>query len=118
MAIVETSARRAARGRGNARRRAAPQRTSAGAKFASSAAASIRDLAWSGQHERAIEACTQALATLVDGSAMPIPTQMELLDLRAESYIATGKLDLAAADAASMRQLADAGKAAALKALA
>ena len=41
---------------------------------------------------------------------------MNLLDLRAESYVAQGKLDLAAADAAAMIELAGAEKSPALKA--
>jgi len=115
MAIVETSVCKTARGA--ARRRLAARRSSADStKLLSSAAATIRDLAWRGQHDQAIEACTQALVTLVDGAPLPVPAQMDLLDLRAESYIATGKLDLAGRDAAAMLKLAEAGRTAALKA--
>ena len=61
-----------------------------------------RDLAWAGQHDQAIALCTQALA------ARPLATalQIELLDRRAESLIALGRFDDAAADGALMRRRA------------
>ncbi len=62
----------------------------------------IHDLAWAGQHARAIDLATQALAA----KKIKPAGQMDLLDLRAESYIAQGKLDLAAQDAAAMVKLA------------
>ena len=57
----------------------------------------VRDLAWTGQHAVAIDLATQALAA----PAIALGAQMDLLDLRAESYIAQGKFDLAAQDAGS-----------------
>jgi DNA-binding XRE family transcriptional regulator len=45
-----------------------------------------------------------------------VGTCLDLLDLRAESHIALGKLDLAAADAAAMVRLAAAAKSQALMA--
>jgi len=75
--------------------------------------ARVGELAWTGQHARAIELATQALAAQAlavpgTGGSPPAPTQMDLLDLRAESYIALGKLDMAAEDTAAMVSLADA----------
>jgi murein endopeptidase len=64
--------------------------------------ARVRELAWSGQHAQAIELAAQALTV---EKILPAE-QMDLLDLRAESYIALGKLDLAAEDAAAMASLA------------
>ena len=71
-----------------------------------STAERVSDLAWAGQHAQAIELATAALAT--PGSS--VGSRLDLLDLRAESYIAVGKLDLAAADATAMVRLAAAGK--------
>ncbi|HMU95141.1 MAG TPA: hypothetical protein PKE43_19225, partial [Anaerolineales bacterium] len=65
----------------------------------------IRGLAWTGQHAAAIDSATQALATLGRGDSRVAPTVMSLLDLRAESYIALGKLDLAMKDAKGMKKL-------------
>ncbi|HVM71673.1 MAG TPA: GAF domain-containing protein, partial [Anaerolineales bacterium] len=67
--------------------------------------ARVHALAWTGQHARAIELATQALAA----QKLEPAGQMDLLDLRAESYIAQGKLDLAAEDAAAMFTLANPG---------
>jgi GAF domain-containing protein/CheY-like chemotaxis protein/tetratricopeptide (TPR) repeat protein len=61
-----------------------------------------RELAWAGQHSKAIEVCTRALTH----SKIKPTEQMDLLDVRAESYIAQGKLDLAAQDAAAMVKIA------------
>jgi tetratricopeptide (TPR) repeat protein len=72
----------------------------------------VRELAWTGQHAQAIDLATQALAAAKRKPA----EQMDLLDLRAESYIALGQLDLAAQDAQAMVKLANAEKKAALKA--
>ena len=65
--------------------------------------ARVRELAWGGQHARAIEMATQALAA----PKLQPAERMHLLDLRAESYSAQGKLDLAAEDAAAMLKLAN-----------
>jgi len=73
---------------------------------ASEIIAHVRELAWTGQHARAIELATQALAA----HKIKPPDHMDLLDLRAESYIAQGKLDLAAKDATLMVKLANAQK--------
>ncbi|HNO94798.1 MAG TPA: hypothetical protein PKJ84_11540, partial [Anaerolineales bacterium] len=66
----------------------------------------IRQLAWTGQHAAAIDSATGALTTLGKGDSRVAPTQMSLLDLRAESYIAIGKLDLAMKDAKAMGKIA------------
>ena len=71
----------------------------------------VHDLAWMGQHSRAIELATQALGA----NKIKSPVQMDLLDLRAESYLAQGKLDLAAKDVRSMMKLANIEKLPALK---
>lgn len=61
-----------------------------------------RDAAWNGRHTETITLCTQALTADNLDSA----TQLNLLDTRAESYIARGRFDDAAADAQTMRDLA------------
>jgi GAF domain-containing protein/CheY-like chemotaxis protein/tetratricopeptide (TPR) repeat protein len=72
----------------------------------------IRDLAWTGQHEQAIELATQTLA----GKKVNPKVQMELLDLRAESYIAIDRIDLSGVDSAAMTRLANLEKNPVLKA--
>ena len=72
----------------------------------------IRDLAWAGQHDRAIELATTAL-TVQDLSN---GTRLDLFDLRAESFVAQGDLVRAAADATAMLDLAERAKSAAFKA--
>src|SRR5690349_1113948 len=67
------------------------------------AAAHARELAWTGQHERAVAACTDALANETSPA-----TRLELLDVRAESHVALGRFDDAAADAAAMVEIASA----------
>ncbi len=62
---------------------------------------SIRELAWTGQHAPAIDLATQALSM----PKIKPATQINLLDLRAESYIAIGKLDLAMQDAKAMMKI-------------
>jgi len=62
----------------------------------------VRELAWTGQHASAIDLATQTLST----PKLKPAKQMDLLDLRAESYIAQGKLDLASKDAKAMGKLA------------
>jgi hypothetical protein len=74
-----------------------------------------RDLAWAGQHAKAIEICTQALASKADWQSDP-QLQLDLLDTRAESYIAQLELDTAEKDAALMVKLAKAENKPALKA--
>ena len=65
----------------------------------------VRALAWTGQHAKAIELASQELST----SKLNFDIQMGLLDLRAESFIAVGKLDLASKDAQAMVKLAKDG---------
>ena len=72
----------------------------------------VGDLAWAGQHAQAIELATVTLAT----TGLSVGSRLDLLDLRAESHIALGKLELAAADATAMARLAAAGKSHAFKA--
>ncbi|MFN8400320.1 MAG: GAF domain-containing protein [Anaerolineales bacterium] len=62
----------------------------------------IRQLAWTGQHKLAIDSATQALSR----SRLQRDVEMSLLDLRSESYIAIGNLDLAMKDAKAMGNLA------------
>ena len=67
--------------------------------------AKIRELAWTGQHTQAIELASETLGR----GDRPVASTMDLLDLRAESYIAVGKLDLASKDAKAMMKLAKGG---------
>ncbi|MEO8847998.1 MAG: hypothetical protein ABI440_05140, partial [Casimicrobiaceae bacterium] len=62
----------------------------------------VRELARTGRHDDAIEAATRALAV----AGLPPATQLDLLDLRAESHIARGEIARAAEDAATMRRTA------------
>ncbi len=80
-----------------------------GAGATLSAAGRVRDLAWSGQHAQAIGLATTALAA----TGLAVAAKLELLDLRAESHIATGDLASAAADADAMLALANRAKSAA-----
>ncbi len=93
-----------------ASRRRTEARTAPGAP--PPAAAQIADLAWAGQHAKAIELATSALAA----ARLPVARKLDLLDLRSESHIAQGELDRASADAAAMRELARASGKAALRA--
>src|SRR5215470_6014576 len=111
MAVVENVQRKSAR-KPAARKAAAGLKPSVGP----SVLAEIHELAWTGQHARAIELCTHTLATTPGGKPLAIESQLDLLDMRAESYIALGKLDLAAQDAAAMLDLADREKSPAPKA--
>lgn len=70
----------------------------------------VGDLAWAGQHAQAIELATAALAT----TALTVADRLDLLDLRAESFIAQGHLARASAD--EMLDLANRAKAAGPKA--
>jgi GAF domain-containing protein/CheY-like chemotaxis protein len=72
----------------------------------------VGDLAWAGQHAQAIELATAALAT----TALTVADRLDLLDLRAESFIAQGDLARAGADAAEMLDLANRAKTAGPKA--
>ncbi|HNB36283.1 MAG TPA: hypothetical protein PK414_08685, partial [Anaerolineales bacterium] len=67
----------------------------------------IRQLAWTGQHAAAIDSATEALDRKADWQSAP--QIISLLDLRSESYIALGKLDLAMKDAKAMMKIAKGG---------
>lgn len=62
----------------------------------------VRQLAWTGQHATAIDSASEEL----NKSGLKPDLQMDLLDLRSESYIAQGKLELAMQDAKAMMKLA------------
>ena len=64
-----------------------------------------RELAWQGRHVQAIELATQAL----ERGDQSTDRQMQLLDQRVDSYIAIGKFEEAANDAAAMTRLAETG---------
>jgi GAF domain-containing protein/CheY-like chemotaxis protein len=72
----------------------------------------ISDLAWAGQHGEAIKLASAGLAEPGFGTEH----QLDLLDLRAESFIAQGDLERASVDAAAMLDCADGAKTAAFKA--
>ena len=72
----------------------------------------VGDLAWAGQHEKAVELATAALSAPRSSAAL----RLELLDLRAESRIALTDLDAASADATAMLALARAARSPAFKA--
>ena len=63
-------------------------------------------LQWAGQHEKAIEVCTQALDAIGKGNSRTAQIQMDLLDTQAESYFAQMNFDAAKKDIASMVKLA------------
>ncbi|HEX6792968.1 MAG TPA: hypothetical protein VF304_03880, partial [Casimicrobiaceae bacterium] len=81
-------------------RKRSPKSTLAGENVAASHA---RELAWTGQHERAVAACSDGLVSETSADA-----RLELLDVRAESQVALGRFDDAAADAAAMVEIASA----------
>ena len=72
----------------------------------------VRDLAWAGHHAEAIEQASAALAK----SDLSVENRLDLLDLRAESFIAQGDLERASADADAMLELARGAGTAALDA--
>ena len=76
------------------------------------AVAEVGDLAWAGHHARAIELATTALAAAGANAAL----KLDLVDLRAESFVALGELERAAADAATMLDIARAARKPALRA--
>ncbi|HTP47404.1 MAG TPA: GAF domain-containing protein, partial [Casimicrobiaceae bacterium] len=101
MAIVDTATRKRP-----ARRRLEGKPAPAAQLSSPDGAAAARDLAWTGQHAKAIDACTAALLAIEHAGRSKIAERLTLLDLRAESYIALGKLDHAARDAERMIQVA------------
>jgi len=74
-------------------------KVSAGKDEKSKIVEQVSQLAWTGQHLKAVELATHRL----DESKIKLSEQINLLDLRAESYIALGKLDLAAQDVKGMQ---------------
>src|SRR5215208_7025531 len=72
----------------------------------------VRELAWAGKHEQAIELASQTLAM----SGLKSDLRMDLLDLRAESYLAQVNIDAAQKDVTLMLKLARAENKPALKA--
>ena len=68
----------------------------------SSTAQQVGDLAWAGQHAQAIALASAALSK----SGLATGHRLDLLDLRAESFIAQGDLQSASADAKAMLELA------------
>src|SRR5438477_6843790 len=77
-----------------------------------STAERVSDLAWAGQHAQAIELATAALAA----TGLSVGSRLDLLDLRAESFIAQGDVVRAGADATEMVDLAERARTAAFKA--
>ena len=74
--------------------------------------ARVSELAWTGHHAEAIEHASAALAK----SDLSVESRVDLLDLRAESFIAQGDLKRATADADAMLALAKRAGTAALSA--
>ncbi|NJC96047.1 MAG: GAF domain-containing protein [Anaerolineae bacterium] len=67
-----------------------------------------REHQWAGQHEKAIEVCTQALDAIGQGNSRTAQIQMDLLGIRAESHIARINMDGLQKDAKVMMQIANA----------
>ncbi|HEY2968303.1 MAG TPA: GAF domain-containing protein, partial [Casimicrobiaceae bacterium] len=86
--------------------------TEAHARTTVSTAEQVRDLAWAGAHAQAVELATAALAV----PGLSLGSQLDLLDLRSECFIAQGDLKRASADTDAMLDLADRGKTTAFKA--
>ncbi|MCC7118123.1 MAG: GAF domain-containing protein [Anaerolineales bacterium] len=61
----------------------------------------VRQLAWTGQHAAAVDSASKELSR----SGLKPDLQMDLFDLRSESYIALGNLDLAMKDAKAMMKM-------------
>jgi GAF domain-containing protein/CheY-like chemotaxis protein/tetratricopeptide (TPR) repeat protein len=76
------------------------------------AAERVSDLQWAGQHAQAVERATAALAE----AGLDVGNRLDLLDLRAESFIAQGDLDRASGDADAMLELAERSRTPAFKA--
>ena len=72
----------------------------------------VQELAWTGQHAQAIELATQTL----NMSGLKPDLQMDLLDLRAESYFALLNVDAAEKDVKQMERIAKLENKPALKA--
>jgi GAF domain-containing protein len=80
--------------------------------------ARARELAWTGQHAGAIQFTSQVLGALDRAGSMQAAAQwsMDLLDIRAESYLAIGEQNLARHDSTRMVKLAGVAKNPVLKA--
>src|SRR5450631_3913379 len=74
----------------------------AAAKAAPGATQRVADLAWAGQHAAAIKLATAPLKK----ADLSVSDRLDLLDLRAESFIAQGDLAAADEDAKAMLDLA------------
>src|SRR5262249_48017745 len=115
-AIASAPARRKSKAPRATANKKAPKRGKATAASRSdrgrASVARIADLARAGQHAKVIELVGQALAA----PDLAVSDQLDLLDLRAESLIAQGDFEHAAADAAAMLALARNAKTAAYKA--
>ncbi len=72
----------------------------------------VGDIARSGQHAQAIEVATAVLGA----AGLDVAARLDLLDLRAESFVALGDLDGARRDATAMLEVARKTKSTALKA--
>src|SRR5437867_7460041 len=71
----------------------------------------VRELLRAGRHAKAVDLATTALAA----AGLTVAKKLDLLDLRAESFIARGEFDLASADADSMLVLAKRARTAAFR---
>jgi tetratricopeptide (TPR) repeat protein len=89
-------------------------RTPRGSDGTTAAARATAEFAAAGAHDRAVAAATVAL----DAPRLPAPARLELLDLRAESFIAQGEPERARADADTMLAAARKARQPALLALA
>ena len=67
-----------------------------------------RELHWAGQHEKAIEVCTQALDAIRKGNSRTAQIQMDLLDTRADSNWALLNNETLQKDAKVMMRIANA----------
>ena len=72
--------------------------------------AQARELAWMGQHAKAIEICTQALDAVGKSNSRTAQLQLDLLDRRAESDSALLNIDAAKKDAVLMMRTANTEK--------
>jgi len=94
------------------KKRSAQPAARVAANKAPSIAQQVGDLAWAGQHAGAIEVATAALAR----TNLAAGTRLDLLDLRAESFIAQGDLVRSGADADAMLDIATRTRSASFKA--
>jgi GAF domain-containing protein/DNA-binding response OmpR family regulator len=69
--------------------------------------ARLQEWARTGEHDQVIELASRTLDNFPPDSTHNLQSRLDLLDLRAESYIALGEMDLAAKDAAKMVRLSN-----------